>query len=408
MGKWEVSMKYNFEKTRSRMGYDSVKWSELRAYDIGENDGIIPFSVADMEFETAPEIKQALIDRIEGPGLGYERPSEAYFEAVCSWQKNNHDWKIKKEWIIPSHGVVEAFHQAVKAFTKPGDGVILMTPVYYPMYHAIEANSRILIENPLINKGGKYEIDFLDLEEKASNPNNKMLILCSPHNPTGRVWSHDELSKIAEICIKNDVLVVSDEIHSDLIMPGYKHLVYATISDQAKENCIILTSASKTFNLAGLQSSNIIIPNENLRNKYMEELKTNTVFPGSNSLGYIACQAAYENCQTWLNEVLKVINTNSNLVLDFFNKEFPDIVVSTLEGTYLLWIDLRGFGLDYLEIERINRYEAKLFFDEGYIFGENGAGFIRWNLACPTSYIEQALIRFKDAYYKVGKNKKNV
>lgn len=392
--------KYNFENIKSRMFTGSSKWNELLQYGVNQDDDIIPFSVADMEFELAPEIKESLIQRIEGVALGYESPTESYYDAIYNWEKRRHNWHINKEWILRTHGVVEAFHIAVKVYTNPGDGVILMTPVYYPMYHAIEINNRKLVENPLIYNNGKYEIDFIDLEEKAKDDKNKLLILCSPHNPTGRVWTTKELERISEICIKNNVLVVSDEIHNDLIMPGYNHTIYANISKQAEENCIILTAPSKTFNLAGMQTSNIFIPNKVLREKFEEEQKTNTVFPNTNLLGLVACQTAYEKCKSWLDEVIVVIDRNKNLVNNFMKKEFPEVVVSPLEGTYLMWINMKIFNLDYKELERINKEEAKLFFDEGYMFGEKGAGFIRWNLACPTKYIEEALVRFKNIYSK--------
>ena len=280
---------------------------------------------------------------------------------------------------------------------------MLMTPVYYPMYRAVNDNSRVLVDCPLVYKGDRYEIDFADFERKAADENTKLLILCSPHNPIGRVWRRDELEHIAEICLKHHVLVLSDEIHFDLVMPGHKHIVYASLSEEAANNCIVCTAPSKTFNLAGLQTSNIFVPNPALREQYMAGLKRGNPNPKCNILGYRACEAAYKHSAPWLEQAIQVIDTNRKLVADFMAREFPQVQVIDLEATYLLWMNWRGLGLDSRELERINHQEARLFFDEGYIFGAQGDGFERWNLACPTRYIREALERMKTAYKKYVK-----
>lgn len=393
-------MKYDFETVNKRYGSGSRKWDQLERCGLTEKDDIIPFSVADMEFRTAPEIKEALFNEIENEVLGYSNPTAAYLQSVCDWMKKRHDWEIRPEWILPSHGVVDLLFYAVKTYTKEGDGIILMTPVYYPMYHAVRDTGRVLMDNRLIRTEDSYEIDFEDLEKKAADENTKMLILCSPHNPCGRVWKKEELKKISEICLKNNVLVVSDEIHFDLIMPGYEHTVYAKISEEAAQNCIICTAPSKTFNLAGLQTSNIIIPNDELRAQYFHSLQLTNPNPKCNILGYRACEAAYKNCAEWLDEVIGIIDTNRKLIIDFLAKEFPEIKVVRLEGTYLLWMDWSSLGYDAKELERKNTEEARLFFDEGYIFGDQGSCYERWNLACPTRYIEEALERMKAVYKK--------
>ncbi len=391
-------MKYDFETVRNRFNKGSFKWSELSKYGVKEEDNILPFSVADMEFVTAPEIVEALKYELDNSIMGYENPTDDYFEAVCNWQKLRNNWNAKPEWILPSHGIVDAFFMAVRTYTEEGDGIILNTPVYYPMYEAVEKNNRILYDNPMIKSGSRYEIDFEDLERKASDPKTKMLILCSPHNPCGRVWTKEELTKIGEICLKNNVLVLSDEIHADLIMPGHSHIVFASINDEFANNSIICTAPSKTFNIAGLQTSNIFIPNEKLREKFLNSLKLSNPNPKCNILGYCASKAAYKYCVEWLDEALKVIDTNRKLIVDFMAKEFPQIKIYDLEGTYLLWLDFNGLGFDYKELERINHEKARLFFDEGYMFGKQGEGFERWNIACPTRYIEDALKRMKAAY----------
>jgi len=391
-------MKYNFETVHKRYNTGSKKWNELKEHGVEESEDIIPFSVADMEFVTAPEIVDALKYELDHSIMGYANPTEEYLNTVCEWMKKRHGWDAKPEWILPSHGIIDAFFEAVKVYTKEGEGVMLMTPVYYPMYHAVKDNNRVLVDCGLVRKGNSYEIDFEDFEKKAADENTKMLILCSPHNPCGRVWTREELERIGEICLKNHVLVVSDEIHFDLVMPGYKHTVFASLSDEIANNCIVCTAPSKTFNLAGLQTSNIFIPNKELREQFMTALKKTNPNPKCNILGYRACEAAYKNCEKWLDEAIEVIDTNRQLVEDFMAKEFPQIQVIRLEATYLLWMDWKKLGIDSKEMERINHQEARLFFDEGYIFGEQGDGFERWNLACPTRYVKEALERMKAAY----------
>ncbi len=390
-------MKYDFETINKRYNTGSKKWNELVPYVKPEED-IIPFSVADMELRTAPEIVDAIKAEAEHSVLGYANPTDAYLSSVCRWMKERRGWDARPEWILPAHGVVDAFFDCVKIYTEPGDGVMLMTPVYYPMYHAVLDNGRKLVDNPLVRRESRYEIDFEDFERKAADENTKLFILCSPHNPVGRAWERWELEKIAEICLRHNVLVVSDEIHFDLIMPGHTHIVYATLSKEVEQNCIVCTAPSKTFNLAGLQTSNIFVPNEALRARYLEGLKRSNPNPKCNILGYVACQAAYDHCAGWLDQVIGLIDTNRKLVVDFFAKELPQIKVFDLEATYLLWMDWRGLGIDYRELERRNHEEAKVFFDEGYVFGAQGEGFERWNLACPTRYIEEALQRIKAVY----------
>ncbi|MBQ9419682.1 MAG: aminotransferase class I/II-fold pyridoxal phosphate-dependent enzyme [Synergistaceae bacterium] len=265
-------MKYDFETVRKRHNSGSFKWDEMARSGVKPSEDIIPFSVADMEFVTAPEIVEAIKHELDVSIMGYAAPTESYYEAVCEWFKTRHQWNAKPEWILPSHGIVDAFFAAVRTFTKEGDGVILNTPVYYPMYMAIESQGRKLVDNPLIKNGSRYEIDFDDLERKAADPGTTMLILCSPHNPCGRVWTRDELTRLGEICLKNNVLVVSDEIHCDLLMPGHHHTVFASINDEFADNCVVCTAPSKTFNIAGLQTSNIFIPSPKLREKFLRSL----------------------------------------------------------------------------------------------------------------------------------------
>ena len=384
---------YNFETINSRFTTGSKKWSEIREYLPEEQGDIIPFSVADMELEIAPEIKEGLKKYIDKYVLGYANPTPEFLAAVCKWMQKLHNWTIQPEWILNTPGVVDAFFACVHCYTQPGDGVLLLTPVYYPMYNAINRTGRKLVESPLINKDGRYEIDFADFEAKVKEPNTKLFILCSPHNPCGRVWTKEELAKMAELCNENNVLVISDEIHSDLIMPGYEHVVYAAVSPEARDNCVVCTAPSKTFNLAGLQTSNIIIPNAKLRQTFKNHQMNQANNPKCNVLGYEANRLAYTYCEGWLDQVIALVNKNQQIIREFFKANYPEVVISPLEGTYLLWLDFNGLGIPYMELAEALRKEAKLFFDDGYIFGKQGECFERWNLAGPTRYIEEALVR---------------
>lgn len=389
-------MKYDFETIVNRKNTGSAKWEGMKSLNPNVDDGIIPLSVADMELKNPPEIIRGLQEYLEDAILGYSTHTEDYLNAVTNWTKRRYNWETKAEWLINTPGVVNAFFQAVKAFTECGDGVIVMTPVYYPFYMAIEQNERKIIKNPLtLNENGKYEIDFDDLEEKAKVPSNKLLILSNPHNPVGRVWTEEELRKVGDICLRNNILVVSDEIHCDLIMPGYKHTTFANICDEFADNTITCISPSKTFNIAGMQCSNIFIKNERLRDTYLKELLKTAQSNRLNILGYKATEIAYTQCDEWLNQLIELIDTNRSMLTEFIETNIPQIKVINMEGTYLQWIDCRNLGIDYKELERINIFEAQLFTDEGYIFGEEGIGFERLNLACPTKVLMDALKRFK-------------
>lgn len=385
---------YDFETVIDRTDMGSSKWEEMLKANPDVSKGIVPFSVADMELKNPPEVIEGLKEYIDSVVLGYTMPTESYLSAVCGWMKKRHGWEIKPDWIVGSAGVVGAFFTAIRALTDPGDGVIIMSPVYYPFYFAIEKNNRAVVKNPLINTGSTYEIDYKDLEKKAQNPKNKVLLFCSPHNPVGRVWKKEELEKVGEICLRNNVLIISDEIHFDLIMPGHKHTVFASISDELANNMVVCTAPSKTFNLAGMQASNIIIPNKRIREAYTRVTESN----GSgelNILGYKACEIAYTKCEGWLDELIKLIYHNHLELKKYIEENIPKIKAYDLEGTYLQWMDFRSLGLNKEDLEAFNQKKAQLFFDEGYMFGEEGTGFERMNLACPTKVLMDALERLK-------------
>jgi aminotransferase/cystathionine beta-lyase len=389
-------MQYDFTTRVDRRGMGSSKWEDMFRKKPDVSPEVIPLSVADMELVNPPEIIEGLKAFLDTAVLGYTMPTAAYREAVASWMARRHHWTIRDEWITLSPGVVPAFFQAVKAFTEPGEGVIIQPPVYYPFAMAVEANRRVLVKNPLILENGTYRIDYEDLEAKARDPKNKLIIFCSPHNPVGRVWTKEELQKVSEICLRNRVIMVADEIHFDLIMPGAEHTVYATLSEEAARNCVVCTAPSKTFNLAGMQTSNIITPNKELREKLAGQLRENALFM-LGILGLKACEIAYTQCEAWLEELLRVIKNNHELVKSYCARHIPRIGVFPLEGTYLQWLDFRSLGLSHSEQEKFMINEAEWFVDEGTMFGDEGGGFERINLACPAAALEEALERLARA-----------
>ncbi|OOM77567.1 cystathionine beta-lyase PatB [Clostridium puniceum] len=394
-------MKYDFESLISRKNVGSSKWNLMQKVNANISDNIVPFSVADMEFKSPPQIVEGLKKYINSSILGYTEPTYEYCKAVCGWMEKRHDWKINKEWIVEFPGVVPALFTIVRALTEENDGILIMTPVYYPFYKAIEKNKRKVVSTELVLSNGHYEINFEDFEEKAKLENTKVLILCSPHNPVGRVWTEDELNRIGRICIDNDVIMVSDEIHFDLIMPEFKHTVLANISEEFANNSVICTAPSKTFNLAGLQVSNIIISNWDIRKKIIHEhRKAYGDYSVLNIFGYKACEIAYNECEEWLDELIKVLDENKKLVENFMKKNLSQVKVINLEGTYLQWLDFRELENDHLALEKFMKLEAQLFLNEGYIFGTGGQGFERINLACPKKILEEALYRLLEAVKK--------
>jgi aminotransferase/cystathionine beta-lyase len=395
---------YDFTTIINRSGTGASKWDAMKAKNPLVPPDIVPLSVADMEFRMAPEITQGLKAYLEDLVLGYTVGGASYYDAVCGWMKTRHGWDIKDQWIVPTQGVVNAFFSAIKALTEPGDGVIILSPVYYPFYRAVERNGRRLVTSELIiephpgGKGpGRYVVNYPDLEAKARDPANKVLLFCSPHNPVGRVWEREELERIGRICLENKVTVISDEIHFDLILKGHTHHVFAALNEEFAANTITCTAPSKTFNLAGLHSSNIIISNPTLRGAFRKTLEQNAGSIRLNVFGYKACEIAYTRCGAWLDELLQVLERNKTAVERFMAERIPAIKVFDLEGTYLQWWDCRGLGMDSAALEQCMTREALLFLDDGYLFGEGGNGYERINLACPRAVLEAALERLAEA-----------
>ncbi|MCQ2555342.1 MAG: pyridoxal phosphate-dependent aminotransferase [Clostridia bacterium] len=362
--------------------------------------GTVPLSVADMEFKTAPCVIEAIKAEADFGLWGYHRLTDNFRAACCDWMKTRHNWEIKPEWIVPFEQVVPALYCAVWTFTEPGDGILVQTPDYHHFTGATEKTGRKVIENRLVaDEKGHYTVDWADFEEKAKQ--SKMFFLCSPQNPTGRVWTEEELKRMGDICNKYGVFVCVDEIHHDLIQPGYKHIPYASLGKEYADNCIVCTSLSKTFNLAGLCYASIIVPNDEVRAKFTKQ-QALQAFMHIERFGPVAHEAAYRNGAEWLDELILVIKDNYEYTRDFFKKNFPGVVVTELEGTYLVWCDFRCFGLSDLEMKNFLTDECNLYLDNGTEFGAAGSGYQRINVACPKSILVDALDRFLVAAQKRG------
>lgn len=385
-------MKYDFSSVPDRSNTGSMKWNNMPGADVNH----VPLTTADMEFPMAPAIKEGLAEYASQAIMGYTQPTQAYYDAVCGWMEKRHNWKTKPEWIVTTPGVVYALGLAIEALSKPGDSVIVITPVYYPFDLCVLAKGRNIEYTTLKTDGERYYIDEEELEKKAAKPECSLLLFCNPHNPVGRVWTKDELKTVVDICDRNNVVIIDDEIHHDLIMPGYEHVVMPTVSERAEQICVVCTAPSKTFNLAGLQGSNIFIANPELRGK-MRATETLDMINDLNCFSYKATEIAYSKCEDWLDELIQVIKENEDYIRTFMEENYPDVKVYTLEGTYLLWLDMRCFGMTHKELEKLMKEDAQIYLDEGYMFGPAGRGFERINLACSKVTLERTMERFKAA-----------
>jgi cysteine-S-conjugate beta-lyase len=388
-----IIMKYNFDQGINRLNTCSEKWDGLKKR-FGVKD-VIPMWVADMDFMSPPQVREALKKRVEHGVYGYTFRPESYFTAVIDWLEKRHQWTIQNEWISHSPGVIPALSLIIQTFTQPGDKIMIQTPVYHAFSRVIKAQNRTVVSNPLKFENRNYTMDFSDLEAKI-DPAVKMIILCSPHNPVGRVWNRDELTKLGEICIKHNILVVSDEIHFDLIYKGSKHIPFASISSDFADLSITCIAPSKTFNLLGLHTSSVIISNSKLRRSYNKAV--NELSLGSpNIFGMIASESAYRDGEEWLNQLIDYLQGNLDFVMQFLKEHIPQIKVIPPEGTYLVWLDFQQLRLSTKDLDHFMLHKAKVALNEGHIFGEEGKGFMRMNIACPRSTLEKALYQIRDA-----------
>lgn len=387
-------MKYDFNKITDRQNTNAVKFD--LAVSRGKPADVLPLWVADMDFPTAPEILDALHSKVNHGIFGYSVPGESFYEAVKKWQKSEHDFEISKNWVVTTPGVVFAIATAIKAFTKEGEAVLIQTPVYYPFKNMIEANNRKLVTSSLFEKDGKWQIDFEDFEKKIEENAVKLFILCSPHNPVGRVWTREELSRLSEICLRHNVLVFADEIHNDFVFEPNKHTVYSTISKEAALNSIVSTSASKTFNLAGLQFSINFIQNPELKRKFYDE-RAKTGYDEPGLMGLVATQAAYEHGKEWLSALKEHLSSNLDFVRKFVKENLPKASLIEPEGTYLLWLDFSDYAYSDEELDDLIVNKAKVWLDRGTMFGTEGNCYQRINIATPLPILKEALERISKA-----------
>lgn len=395
-------MPYDFNLVVNRKNTNSLK------YDFAEEKGkaadILPLWVADMDFPTVPEVTEALINASRHGIFGYTEVKEDYFLVLRNWFSSHYHWEIERKWLIKTPGVVFAIAMAIRAFTEKNEAVLIQRPVYYPFSEAIESNERKLINNPLVYEKGKYHIDYNDFEDKIIKNNVKLFILCNPHNPVGRVWTKEELIHLGDICLKHNVLVVSDEIHADFIYSGHEHLNFANLKPEFFDNTITCTAPSKTFNLAGLQVSNVLIGNPKLKTAFKNEI-IKSGYSQLNTMGLIACQTAYEYGDEWLKELKDYLYENLRYVKEFIEKNIPEVTLVEPEGTYLLWLDFKKLGLSEEELEDLIINKAKLWLDAGTMFGPEGLGFQRINIACPRETLTLALTSLHDAIEERKKSK---
>ena len=396
---------YNFDKIINRKGTNCLKYDY--AVERGKPADVLPLWVADMDFTVSEEITKSLHAAVDHGIYGYTQPKDAYYNAITNWMEKNHNWKTKREWIMKTPGVVFALGAAETAFTKPGDAVLIQNPVYYPFTNIIRDNDRRVIDNTLVYEKrvtegkSQYSIDYEDFERKIVQENIKLFILCNPHNPVGRVWNREELQYLGEICLRHHVIVVSDEIHNDFVYPGFEHTVFANVDPRFAEFTVTCTAPSKTFNLAGLQISNIFISNETLREAFQKEIDK-TGYDEPNALGAVACEAAYRGGQEWLDQLRAYLLENLNFLRAYLQEKIPQIHLVEPEGTYLVWLDCSELGISGKELDQFIVEKAGLWLDGGAMFGPSGADFQRVNIACPRATLELALDKLKAAVDNLG------
>lgn len=383
-------MSYSFNKITDRHNTNSIK-TDL-AVRRGKPADVLSLWVADMDFPTSPEILDALHQRVDHGIFGYSCLDDSFHEALASWMKTEHDFTFERRSLVTSPGVVFAIACAIKAFTKENEGVIILTPVYYPFKNMIEANNRHLVTSSLYESDGKWQIDFEDFEKKIEENDVKLFILCSPHNPVSRVWTREELSKLAEICLRHNVIVFSDEIHNDFVYEPNVHTVFSTLSPEIAENCIVSMSPSKTFNLAGLQFSTNFIQNPALRIKFKTEIDK-TGYDEPSIMGLTAARAAYLKGKPWLEDLKKHLKSNIDFVRSYLKIKLPKAQLIEPEGTFLLWIDFSAYGLSDSELDDVIVNKAKVWLDKGTMFGPEGECYQRINIATPQALLKEAIDR---------------
>lgn len=387
---------YNFDEIIDRTNTNSVKWQEESIkFQFGRGD-LLPFWIADMDFKVADPILDAVVERAKHGIYGYTLRTESYFNSIRDWTKRRFNWDIDSRWIVYTPGIVPAISYIIQTFTRPGESVLIQEPVYYPFKDIVESNGRKIVSNDLIYKNGHYSIDFEDFEKKIKEEKVGVFILCSPHNPVGRVWTRDELIRMADICLENKVLIIADEIHNDIVYKPSVHHILASLKKEYEDITITCTAPSKTFNLASMEASNIIIPNEKYREDYRVFLEKNSINL-QNPMSIVAVEAAYNEGEEWLEDLLIYLQGNILTIKEFLERQLPKARMADIQGTYLGWIDLSEYESDGEKLEKAMVEVARVAFDGGTWFGQGGNGFIRLNFACPRALLVEGLNRMKEA-----------
>ena len=385
----------DFDRPVNRKNTESLKYDF--AVRRGRPENVLPLWVADMDFQTSSCVQEELVRRVQHGIYGYTETDDDYFRAVAGWMQRRHDWKVQEKWLVKTPGVVFALAACIRAYTSEGDSVLIQQPVYYPFSEVIHDNDRRVISSDLLQDAdGRYHMNLEDFEQKIVAENVKLFILCSPHNPVGRVWTKTELQRMGEICIRHQIIVVSDEIHEDFIFGKNRHQVFAALGQKFADNCIICTSPGKTFNLAGLQISNIFIPNDELRKSFEHQVAA-AGYSQANLMGIAACEAAYLYGDRWYDALMKYLWDNIEFLMQYIRQEIPEVKVVCPEGTYLVWLDFRKLGLSEQQREELLLKKAELWLDSGAVFGKSGEGFERINIACRRDTLKKALEKLKKA-----------
>ncbi len=391
--------KYDFDTVPSRRNTGSLKFDFAR--ERGKPDDILPLWVADMDFRIPDEVVEALVEVARHGIFGYTDTKQDYFDAVAQWFSHGFGYAPEPDWLVKTPGVVYAIAMALRAFTTEGDAVMIQEPVYYPFSAVIRSNGRRLVSNELVYAQGRYGIDLADFERKLIDERVRLFVLCSPHNPVGRVWTRDELAAMGDLCLKHGCMIVSDEIHCDFVYPGHTHTMLPTLSPELARNTILCTAPSKTFNLAGLQASNIFIPNPHWRNAFEREM-LKTGYSQLNTMGLAACRSAYIHGRPWLEQLKAYVKGNLDFLRDFVETRLPRIRLIEPEGTYLVWLDFSALGMSPAALDEWVVNRARLWLDDGPIFGRGGAGFQRINIACPRATLQTALKKLETAMQSVS------
>ena len=394
-------MKYGkefFDRGLERWNTRSAKWDGCtEKFGVDPALDLLPMWVADMDFPAPDEVVEAVVQRAKTGAYGYITKPDSLYQAVIHWQSQRYGWIPERDWIFFTPGVVPGFNMAYQCFTQPGEGIIIQTPSYYPFMDGVANNGRVMVDNPLLEHDGYWTMDFHLLEQQVKDPNNKLLMLSNPHNPTGRCWKREELERLGNLCADHGVILVADEIHGDLIMPGQTHVSVGTLSEKILQNTILFNAPSKTFNLAGLQTAYAIIPNPQLRQAFSDRLTANRIF-NMNWFGQVALEAAYNHCADYVTGLCDYVGENMAYMQAYLQKHLPMVKMQPSEGTYLVWVDFRGTGMTPEQLEAFIIHKARIAVDFGTWFGSNGAGWLRFNLACPRSLVEEAMNRLTKAF----------